>query len=39
VIIPWLVAWLISGQPHVEVLPVAQMNTWGLLLVLAVVLV
>jgi hypothetical protein len=38
-IIPWVIAWLIAGQPHIEVLPLAHMNTWGLLLLLAVVLV
>lgn len=37
-ILVWLIAWLIEGQPHIVVLPVDDMNTWGLLLILAILL-
>ena len=37
-ILVWLIAWLIEAQPHVQVLPLSEMNTWGLLLILAIIL-
>jgi hypothetical protein len=38
VIIPWLIVWLIEGTPHIQILPLADMNVWGLTLLLAILL-
>jgi hypothetical protein len=37
-IIVWLIVWLLESQPHVQILPLADMNTWGLTLLLAILL-
>lgn len=37
-ILVWLVMWLIEHTPHVQVLPFSEMNTWGLTLLISIIL-
>lgn len=37
-ILIWLIVWLIEATPHVQILPLSEMNTWGLTLILAILL-
>ena len=37
-ILVWFLVWLLEGTPHVQVLPLSEMNAWGLTLILAILL-
>lgn len=37
-ILVWLIVWLLENTPHIQILPLGDMNVWGLTLILAVLL-
>lgn len=37
-ILVWFIMWLIEATPHVQILPLDEMNVWGLTLILSLIL-